>query len=174
MTNVLLVGLMGTGKTTIADLIAKETGWPHLDNDVLVRRSAGAALEELRRQVGGDGLHDAESAALHEVLRSPPPWVAGAAASVVMPAQNRAAIRLSGAFVVWLQAHAETLAERISEQESRPWVTVDPVGVLTAMAKERDPLFASISDMVVNVEDVTDEMAAALIVAALKERERHR
>lgn len=170
MTKVLLVGLMGTGKTTIAELVAAQTGWPHLDNDVLVRRAAGAALEELRQEVGGDGLHDAESTALHEVLNSPQPWVAGAAAWVVMPAENRSAIHRSGAFVVWLQARAQILAARIGDVENRPWLATDPVGVLTAMSKERDPLYAEISDMVVNVEDVTPEMAAALIVAALNER----
>jgi shikimate kinase len=158
---------MGTGKTTVANLIARTTGWPHLDNDVLVRRSRGAALEELKHRSGGEGLHDAESEALYDVLNASPPWVAGAAAWVVVPPENRTEIRSSGAFVVWLQARAEVLAERISDVEGRPWIAADPVGVLTAMSQARDPLYAEVSDLTVNVDDISAEKATALIMAAL-------
>ena len=131
-----------------------------MDNDELVHRAAGAALEELRGQAGGYALHEAESAALREALTAAPPLVAGAAAWVVVPAENRAAIRASGAYTIWLRARPDTLAGRIGNDPDRPWLRPDPRDALTRMATERDPLYAEISHLVLDVDDATPTQTA--------------
>ena len=172
MRRIVLIGLMATGKSTIGRLLADRLGWTYLDNDELVRRAAGTALENLRRQVGGAGLHAAETAALQEALTAPGPVVAGAAASVVTSEENRTRLRDSDAYVVWLRARPETLARRVGDETDRPWLRPDPLRALSAMAAERDPLYAAVSDLVVDVDDVSAEEAAARIEAAFRARER--
>src|SRR4051794_29228963 len=107
MDRILLLGLMGAGKTTIGRLFAAELDWTYVDNDVQVRQARGAALDELRQQQGGEELHAAETAALLEVLAAPPPLVAGVAAWTVAPEENRQTLRRSDACCVWPRARPE-------------------------------------------------------------------
>lgn len=169
---VLLVGLMATGKTTVGQLVAAELGWPYLDNDDLVREAAGAALEQLRAQVGERGLHEAETAALHRALAADPPLVAGVAAWAVVPPENRGAMRSSDAFVAWLRARPQTLNRRLGSDSDRPFLRPDPLAALTRMAAERDPFYAEVSDLVVDVDERSAGDAASAIVSAVASRER--
>ena len=174
ISRVLLVGLMATGKSTVGRLVAQKLGWPYLDNDDLVRRAAGAALEDLRQRVGADGLHEAESTALRHALEAAPPVVAGAAAWVVVPRENRAAIVGSGAFVAWLRARPETLVRRIGDEADRPFLRPDPLAALRRMAADRNPLYAEISNLVVDVDDGDAASAASRITAEVDRRGRIR
>ena len=168
MRRILLIGLMATGKSTIGRALAERLGWTYLDNDELVRAAAGTALEDLRRKVGGAGLHAAEAAALRTALAAPPPVVAGVAASVVLEKENRAALRGADAYVVWLRARPATLAARVGDKSDRPWLRPDPLRALSAMAAERDPLYAEVSDLVVDVDDSPAAEAVARIQTAVE------
>lgn len=149
---VLLVGLMAVGKTTVGVPLGAALGCPYLDNDELVRRATGAALEELKQEVGGDGLHEAEVAALQEALRTTPPFVAAIAAWVVVRPEQRRRLIESGAYVVWLRATPETLARRVGTGGDRPWLRPDPLTVLRQMAAERSAFYAEVADLVVDVD----------------------
>ena len=143
---------MAVGKTTVGVPLGAALGCPYIDNDELVRRATGAALEELKQEVGGDGLHDAEVAALHEALKTPPPSVAAIAAWVVVRPGLRRLLRESGAYVVWLRATPETLARRVGEGGDRPWLRPDPLTVFRQMVAERSVFYADVADLVVNVD----------------------
>lgn len=180
VTRVLLVGLMATGKTTVGRALAQELGWPYLDNDELVLRATGAALEGLRQQAGGGRLHEAESAALRQVLAAPPPLVAALAAWVVTTPENRAALRRPDVLVVWLRARPDTLAGRVgsgddsqgaaeSDDDVRPWLGDDPLVVFRQMAADRNPTFEMVSQLTIDVDDVTALQAAHQIVLALND-----
>jgi len=180
VTRVLLVGLMATGKTTVGRALAQELGWPYLDNDELVLRATGAAREGLRQQAGDERLHEAESAALRQVLAAPPPLVAALAAWVVTTPENRAALRRADVLVVWLRARPDTLAERVgsghdsqgtaaSDDDVRPWLGDDPLVVFKQMATERNPSFEMVSQLIIDVDDVTALQAAHQIVRALSD-----
>lgn len=166
---VLLVGLMAVGKTTVGLPLGAALGCPYLDNDELVRRATGAALEELKQAVGGDGLHEAEVAALTEALGTPPPFVAAVAAWVVVRPENRRRLRESHAYVVWLRATAETLARRVGEGGDRPWLRPDPLTVLRQMAAERSAYYAEVADLVVDVDHEDAGQVVAEIVAGLRQ-----
>lgn len=167
MTRILLLGLMGTGKTTVGRRLAGHLGCAYLDNDDLVKHAEGAALDELRRRTSGDALHAAESAALHDALMATPPVVAGVAAWAVVPEENRALMRASDAFLVWLRATPEVLVARIGDDTRRPWLRPDPLAVLTRMAAERDPLFAEVADLVVDVGAADADPVAQTIVRTM-------
>lgn len=163
----LLIGLMGTGKSTVGRILAERTGWRYVDNDDLVARAAGSNLEALRRGAGGSALHAYESQALLEVLTMEPPLVAGVAAHAATLPPNHDAIRRAGACVVWLRARPETLVERIGEDSERPWLQPDPLAVLRRMSLERSEIYAALSDMTVDVDDRTPEQAAQAVLSQL-------
>ena len=74
---VLLVGMMGSGKTTVGQALAGITGWPYVDNDAMVAELSGTATPDLQAQVGGDALHVLEAVVCDRILVMDPPLVAG-------------------------------------------------------------------------------------------------
>jgi shikimate kinase len=163
---VLLIGLMGTGKSTVGRRLADRLGAPFLDNDELVRSATGADRDELLRQQGEDALRAAESAALAAVLDAPAPVVANVAAGVVADPADRGRLRDTDATVVWLRARPETLAERAARDPgpARPWLDQDPVGVFTTMMRDRAGWYDEVADHVVDVDDLApDEVVERIL-----------
>jgi len=164
---VLLLGMMASGKSSVGRAIAGRTGWPYLDNDELLWRACGMSTPEVLRRGGETALRDAESAALGKGLAAEPPVVAGVAAGVVTRPEDRARLRVAPATVVWLRARLETLLERVGSGEGRPWLQPDPESALRRLAEGRDPLYADVADVVVDVDELTPEQVAERILAAL-------
>jgi shikimate kinase len=166
VTRVLLVGLMATGKTSVGLAIAAETGWPCLDNDVLLERSAGATAAEILAEHGEERLRSAEADVLTLLLSMPPPLVAGVAAGTVLEERNRERMR-SGGHVVWLRTPPEVLARRVARQGGRPFLDDDPLPVLQAMSEERASLYESTAHQVLGADRLTPAQAAREVLAAL-------
>ncbi|MQA85230.1 MAG: hypothetical protein GEV03_11550 [Streptosporangiales bacterium] len=164
---VLLVGMMGAGKTSVGTALARMTGWPFLDNDLLVKKATGIAARELLNHHGEGKLRDAESAALTEGLRVAPPVIVDVAGGIVTRADDRRRLREAG-FVVWLRARIDTLVQRVGRGGDRPWLGDDPEGALRRLYEGREPLYLEVADHVVDVDDVTPEQVAAAIVDALR------
>ena len=166
MTRVLLVGLMATGKSTVAEAISAITGWPCLDNDVILERSTGSTAAELLAEHGVERLRQAESDVLTLLLSMPPPYVAGVAAGTVLDPADRERMR-AGGHVVWLKTPVSTLVRRVSKQTGRAWLDDDPAQVLTAMAAEREPLYAEMAHQVLDMDRLTTAQAARAVVEAV-------
>jgi len=166
MTRVLLVGLMATGKTTVGQAISDLTGWPCVDNDVLLERSTGQTAAQLLAEHGEQRLRAAESEVLTLLVAMPGRFVAGVAAGTILDERDRERIR-TGGHVVWLRARVETILRRVARQAGRAWLDDDPEAVLTAMAAERSPLYESVADQVLDLDRLTPEQAARLVIAAL-------
>ncbi len=115
---VLLIGMMGSGKTTVGRELSARTSWPYVDNDDLLREQTGREPAEIRATEGEDVLHLAESDALDAALGLKPPTIVGVAAAAVVDPAAREALR-DGGHVVWLRARPETLFERISSGPAR-------------------------------------------------------
>ena len=162
---VLLIGMMGAGKSTVGRELAAQTGWPYIDNDDLLRRQTGREPAEIRATEGEDVLHLAESDALDEALDLPPPTIIGAAAAVVLDPAAREALRDAG-HVVWLRARPETLLERIKASSGRREDAADP-DWLRKRARERETLYASVASQIVDVDDRTPVEIAGEIVERL-------
>ena len=166
MTRVLLVGLMATGKSTVGEAVAQLTGWPCLDNDTLLERSAGRTAAELLAEEGEPALRSAESDVLTLLLAMPGPFVAGVAAGTVLDPHDRERMR-AGGHVVWLKSSVPTLVRRVSKQGGRAWLDDDAETVLSAMAAEREPLYASMAHQVLDMDRLTPAQAARAVVGAL-------
>ena len=160
---VLLVGMMGSGKSTIGRLLADATGWPYADNDELVLRATGATPRRLLAERGEAALRNGEAEALRAGLRQPPPAIVGVAAGVILDAADRRALR-DGGIVVWLRAGADALAERAAGADHRPWLDGDAHAWMTATLAQREPLYASVADHAVDTDATpSSETAAGLV-----------
>jgi shikimate kinase len=166
---VLLVGMMGVGKTTVGRAVAKRTGWPYVDNDELLHVDTGLYGADLLARDGEQALRDGESRVLAEILQRDPPLVAGVAAGCVLRAENRERMRRDG-FVVWLRARLETLVDRLADTHGRAWLDTDPLTALGRLAEGRDPLYAEVASLTVDVDDIDPDAVAERIVALLNER----
>lgn len=162
---VLLIGMMGSGKTTIARELAGRTGWPAVDNDELVRGLTGREPAIIAAEDGEDALHDVESRALAEALERTPPLVVGVAGAMVDRADLRELLRRGGR-VVWLRARPDTLRSRIGIGSDRRPEAVD-LAWLSARAKEREPLYREVADQIVDVDDLTPSEIATAILESL-------
>jgi shikimate kinase len=165
---ILLVGMMGAGKTTIGRQLAALTGWPMVDNDELVRRLTGREPRAIAAEDGEDALHDAETAAFEGALRLAPPQIIGVAGAMVDRPAVRKTLRGAG-YVVWLRARPETLHARIGDGADRRPDAVDPAW-LAARAKEREARYREVADQVIDVDDAAPAEVADAILRALEAR----
>lgn len=166
MQRVLLVGLPGAGASSVAEAVAAATGWPVLDDELVLERSAGATAEQLLAAEGEAALRAAESHVLTLVLSMPPPLVASVPSAVVLDARDLERLR-AGGHVVWLRASPPTLARRSARQAGRVRVSEDPVSALRALAEQRDRLYASVAAQVLDMDVLTPVHAARQVVAAV-------
>ncbi|CAN5769335.1 shikimate kinase [soil metagenome] len=165
-TRILLIGMMGSGKSSVGRALAARTGWPFLDNDALVERASGRTARQLLADEGEAALREAESAALDAGLGVEPPSIIGVAGGVLLKPVDRRRVAADG-FVVWLRAPAEVLAARAVGAEHRPWLDGDAVAWFRRTLAERGPLYAEVSDLEVDTAASTPSEAAEAIVAAL-------
>lgn len=160
---VLLMGMMGCGKTTVGTALSARTGWEYLDNDELVHRATGEATPDILRDRGEGALRAAESAALTVALAIPPPVIAAVAGGIVEDATDRERLR-TGGFVVFLRARISTLADRVGAGEGRPWLQPDPAAALARLYRGREELYRQAATLVLDVDEASpDELAGAIL-----------
>lgn len=158
-TRILLLGMMGSGKSSVGQALAERTGWPFIDNDALVERATALTARELLRDRGEAAMRDAESEALRTGLAIPAPAIVAIAAGTILRQEDRDRIK-DGGFVVWLHAPAEVLADRAAGATHRPWLDGDPVAWFTRTIEERGPLYRAAADLEIDTGS-TDPDAAA-------------
>ena len=155
--------MMGSGKSTIGKVLSEVIGWPYVDNDDLVREAEGATPRQILAEHGEARMREAESDALARGVRIAPPAIVGVAAGTILDPANRELLR-DGGVVAWLRAAPAVLAERAEGGEHRPWLEGDAEAWMREAAATRDPLYASVADVVID----TGEMSTEASVEALR------
>jgi shikimate kinase len=160
--HIALVGLSGTGKTTIAPLLAERRGMAWVDLDAVIETERGMTAAELFASDGEDSFRDLEARLLAATLDGPPCVVATGGGAVVRPA-NRLLLE-QRCRVVWLRADPGVLARRVGESDQdRPLLAGDAATALRALGREREPLYREVADLVVDVDAASPaELARAV------------
>jgi shikimate kinase len=151
--HLVLVGLMGSGKTTVARIVADRLGREVIDSDAVIERATGRTVRQIFADDGEEAFRSLESAALIEALASPVPAVIAAAGGVVLRDENRAALKQASAKVVWLCATPALLVGRVMSGGHRPLLDEDPAATLQQMYETRDALYREVADAIVLVDN---------------------
>lgn len=145
---IVVIGLMGSGKTTAGHLIADTLGLPFSDSDPFLRARYGKSAAEIAAAEGADSLHAREAEHVLEELAGEPKVIAAAASTLESPAVREA---MRGAVVIWLDASDDILTERMRSSDHRP--DFSP----TAMRARRGHFFQEVSDLTFDVGVMTPE-----------------
>jgi shikimate kinase len=163
---VLLIGMMGAGKTTVGREVASRLGWPLLDSDAEVARTTGMSVPQIFAHRGEAAFRAEESRVLAEAVTSDHPVVVSVAGGAVRDPDNRRRIRRAG-LVVWLRADLGTLAARVGTGQGRPLLDGDPGTALRRLYAEREPLYRQLAHLAVDVDHLSPPEAADRVVSAL-------
>lgn len=138
---VVLVGMMGSGKTAVGRALALRLEVPFVDSDAAIEAAAASSIAEIFARDGEAFFRKREAEVLRRLL-SGPPGVVSTGGGAFLPEANRNAIEQMGV-ALWLDADIETLWERVRHKDTRPLLrTPDPKGTLTALFKERSPVYS--------------------------------
>jgi shikimate kinase len=163
---ILLVGMMGAGKTTVGRELAGRLGWEYRDSDAEVEAATGLSVPDLFARDGERAFRDAEAGALEKACASEVPVVVSVAGGAVLRPENRALLLSSGR-VVWLRAQPATLASRVGDGAGRPLLEDDPAGTLARLDAERQTLYAEVADFTVDVDDLSPDQVAVRILEVM-------
>ncbi len=164
--NIFLVGPMGVGKSTIGRVLAKRLDFEFIDLDAEIEASCGADIAWVFDVEGEEGFRQRESQALDKFSRRKR-VVMATGGGAVLKDQNRSLLRQRGA-VIYLKASVDQLYERTRLDKKRPLLQVeDPKAVIEKLVKEREPLYESIADLVIETEKKNPQAVAAYIESRL-------
>jgi shikimate kinase len=163
---VVLIGMMGSGKSTVGELLSRRTGWPHHDNDQLLQTLFDATPRQILAAGDEVSLLAAEVEALRAGLAAATPSIVSAAGGTIVDAGAREALANSG-LVVWLRVGAATIHERAGVGDHRPWLSPDRLGWIRDAVAPREPLYASVTQLTLDADhavlaDLADQILAKL------------
>ena len=161
-----LVGLMGSGKTTIGRRLAAALRMPFRDADAEIEAAAGRTVSEIFNAYGEPAFREGERKVIARLLDDPP-HVLATGGGAMMDAETRALIRQK-TICVWLKADLNVLAKRLGRRGSRPLlIGKDPLAVLQEQAARREDGFAS-ADIVVETGDSAHQASVESVLQALR------
>lgn len=164
---VVLVGLMGAGKTTVGRRLATRFGAPFVDSDSEIEAAAGYSVQDIFDKYGEAAFREGERKVMLRLLKEPAQIIATGGGAFMDPS-TRQMIADNG-ISVWLKAELPVLLERVSRRNHRPLLkTGDPEQILGRLIKERYPVYAE-ADIVVESAHDPHSVVVDKIVAALRD-----
>ena len=165
---VVLVGLMGAGKTAVGRLLAERLSLPFVDADREIESAAGLTINEIFARHGEPFFREREEKVMARLLAGPPQVIA-AGGGAFMSAATRERIKAAG-ISVWLKADIDLLMRRTAKRTHRPLLAGDnPRAVLERLDHERSPVYAT-ADITVETTDEPADSVASRIAAVLESR----
>ena len=165
---IVLVGLMGAGKSCIGRRLAARLGLPFRDADAEIERAAGCSIEDIFELHGEAAFREGENRVICRLLDDAPHVLATGGGAFMHP-ETRAAIG-DRAISVWLRADLELMLKRTGRRNHRPLLKHgDPRKILSDLMAQRYPVYGD-ADLVVDSVDGPPEVTVERVLAALKER----
>jgi shikimate kinase len=164
---IVLVGMMGSGKSSVGRRLATRLGLPFVDADTEIETAAGMTIPEIFAQRGETEFREGERRVISRILATRSPLVLATGGGAFMNADTRARIADLG-ISIWLKAEPEVLMRRVRKRSNRPLLqTADPEGTLRRMLGEREPLYA-LSDLTLVSRDEPHDVVVSAAIAALE------
>jgi len=167
--HVMLVGMMGSGKSTVGRIVAERMRRPLRDSDADVERRTGQSVPAIFAARGEPAFRAEERAALYAALTSSVRSVIAVAGGAVLDPETRRRLRSAG-IVVWLDVASYALAARVGAGIGRPLLDVDPAGTLQRLDALRRPVYRELADVAVQAGGRRPEALAGIVVSAARAR----
>ncbi len=165
--SIVLVGLMGAGKSAIGRRLAARLGLKFVDADTEIEKAAGCSIADIFEIHGEPAFREGERRVVARLLKEPP-HVLATGGGAFMDAETRERIRERG-ISVWLRADLELLLSRVSRRDDRPLLKDgDKRTILSELIAQRHPVYAK-ADIVVDSEDVPHDRMVDKIIAAVSD-----
>ena len=165
---IFLIGLRGSGKTTVGRALAKRSGLPFRDADAELEARAGRSIRDIFLTDGEAAFRDLEEQTLNGLIARGPAVIA-TGGGVVLREANRARLRAAGK-VIWLIAEADALWQRMHADsatvEQRPDLSCGGLAEIQEQMRLREPLYRSIADLIIDTGGRSPEEIATDILAA--------
>jgi len=163
---IVLIGLMGAGKSCVGRRLAAALNLPFVDADQEIEKAAGCSIPEFFARYGEAAFRDGERRVIQRLLDGPIHVLAAGGGAFIDP-RTRQRIRET-AIAVWLRADLELLAKRTARRNSRPLLQVEnPRGRLAELMAERYPVYAE-ADITVDSDEAPPETTVERVIEALK------
>lgn len=150
--HIVLVGLSGTGKSSVGRRIAAHLGRPFFDADGEIERRAGRTVRDIFATDGEPAFRELEAEVMADLLGAGAPSVIAAGGGAVVTESTRKLLTEPGVFVVWLTASPEFLASRTVKKAHRPLLDDDPAAALRRLLVERTAWYQEVADVAYDVQ----------------------
>ena len=162
-----LVGMMGAGKSSVGKRLAQALDLPFRDADEEIERAAGLSIPDIFTLRGEAEFREGERRVIARLLDDPPHVLATGGGAFVNP-ETRALMRSKDAVTIWLKADPEVLARRVGRKDNRPLLHgKDPRQVLSDLLAARDPAYSQ-ADLIIESRDGPHQHTVDAIIALLK------
>ena len=162
--SIVLVGMMGAGKSTLGRRLARRLGLPFADADEEIEAAAGLSVAEIFERYGEAHFRDGERRVLARLIHGPPRVIAAGGGAFIDPETR--ALMLSRCIAIWLDVEVEVLAERVGRRGHRPLLKgQDPLTRLRDLAALRNPIYAEAHIRIGSGSDSHDKTVARIIAA---------
>ena len=166
--NIILIGPMGSGKSTIGNIIAKRLHREFQDSDQFIEQRTGVDIARIFDIEGEQGFRDRESNALQELLSENNRVIATGGGSVLRK-ENQQLLKQKG-FIVFLDTSVKQQLQRLRRDKKRPLLqTENPRARLEALFEERHPIYVDLADLAVKTDKRVARRLAADIISQLPE-----
>ncbi|MDR6952002.1 shikimate kinase [Ancylobacter sp. 3268] len=163
--SIVLVGMMGAGKSSVGKRLAKRLGLPFSDADIEIEQAAGMTIPEIFAHHGEPAFRDGEKRVIARLLEAGP-MVLATGGGAWMNAETREMVARHGVSV-WLKAELDVLMRRVRRRDDRPLLkTADPEGTLAGLMEQRYPVYAGAHVTVVS-HDVPQDIMVETVIDAL-------
>lgn len=164
--SLVMVGLMGCGKSSVGRRLAARLGMPFVDTDDEIERVAGKSIVDIFADWGEAEFRNGERRVIQRLLGEGPQVLATGGGAFINP-ETRANIRTQG-ISIWLKADLAVLMRRVGKRDTRPLLrTGDPEAVMRKLMEARYPVYAE-ADIVVESRDVAHEVIVTDVIEALR------
>lgn len=169
--NFILIGYMGSGKSTVGKKAAKAFGFRFIDTDVCIEEQEGCTISELFAKKGEAYFRDRETELIRSLLSEPKGMVVATGGGLPMRPENAAILKQLGT-VIYLKAGQDTLVDRLTGDTQRPLLSDgDLRGKIKSMLEIRGPVYESTADVCIATDNMSFyEMIGAMERADAKER----